>query len=59
MTFLLYLNPSESYLSKRNVIKASAGKRRLGVRVESRGFSRDGHQESLSRSKWVAVGGGK
>jgi len=43
----------------RNCIKASAVKRRLGVRVESRGFSRDGHQGSLSRSKWVAVEDGK
>jgi len=41
-----------------NIIKASAGKRRLGVRVVPGGFTPPGGRgESLSRIKWVVAGG--
>jgi hypothetical protein len=40
----------------RNSIKASAGERRLGERVECRCTARDGRGASLSRFQWVAAG---
>jgi len=45
--------------SLRNIIKASAGKRRLGERVNPDALDRDGTPCSLSRSKWGSGGSAK
>jgi len=58
MTFLTNFNTADSHHGRRNGIKASAGKRRLGVRVAPGGFTPPGGRgEALSRSKWVGAGG--
>ena len=56
MIFLTIYYVCPCRIAFRNIIKASAGKSRLGVRVASRGFFRDGIKGALSRSRWVAVG---
>jgi len=59
MTFLMIFFASGTHSRIRNGIKASAGKRRLGVSVVSRCPDRDGRGESLSRFQWAAGGEGK
>jgi len=58
MTFLTNFNTTDFHPCRRNGIKASAGMRRLGVRVDPGGFTPPGGRgEALSRSKWVTAGG--
>ena len=56
MIFLAGFYVLTNRISSWNIIKASAIKRRLGVRVASRGFYRDVRGEALSRTKWGAAG---